>query len=122
MIHTRRNFIRAALAVLLVCAVLTPQVLSAQTGSERQLLRTQETVAGRNADTRLWENVYQVPETSLAVGGTGRTSEQTESYIEKGTNLCYDARPEDSPALAPYWQISDPTIEIIEEPTAEGYA
>ncbi|NUP89661.1 MAG: hypothetical protein HUU25_07555 [Candidatus Sumerlaeia bacterium] len=74
-----------------------------------QLIDTVEIVAGRDASTRVWENVYEVPVLDAAGQPTGETEERRGQFVEVGTGLCYDARtPEEREAGAPpEWQPTD---------------
>jgi hypothetical protein len=67
---------------------------AARAGSPaRERVATREATSGRNADTRLWENVYRQAKIDFLTGQlTGKTIESVERYFEKGTNVCYDAR------------------------------
>ena len=96
---------------------------------ERRYVGTSESPAGRNANTRVWQNLYQVPEISLITQQpTGRMLDQKEGYFEKGTNICYDARDlcvlcdlcgSTTVPTSPQWEVTDIRI----EPSAlSGYA
>jgi hypothetical protein len=88
--------------------------------ADRQPIATVEQVTARDANTRHWVGTYQVPEVDPATGQpTGRTVEQKESWIEKGTDICYDSREFDglaAPTDAPQWELTDPRIETSDVP------
>lgn len=71
---------------LLALAIFVP-TMPAQT-----LVGTDEVVSGRNATTRVWENIYEEPVLDADGEPTGETEERRARYIEMADGLCYDDR------------------------------
>ena len=96
-----------------LCAAMALAIVAIATPAQT-LLGTEEVVSGRNATTRVWENVYEIPVLDPEGEPTGEVEEVRGQYIELATGLCYDARPwaEIAEGGAPNWQPTFPMARL----------